>query len=117
MKVKLNITERMLLIQLFSSINSPMRTAKLGDKIKYMEMLELDEEEKKDIDYKENKDKAVKRADFDRDKAKEIIKEYNIVGWALDLIQTWLHYSEVLDDMQQSHYSLYSKFCLETKKE
>ena len=116
MKVELSVFERMLIIGVFSEFNSSMRFQKAEDKKAIISLLEITEEEKEKIDYVV-KEGAVNQVKFDIPKAEEIIKEYTIAGWTLDLIQTWLHYSELLDDIKSSHCSLYSKFCLKQKKE
>lgn len=110
MKVVLNAVERVLLQKLFTDFRSPMSVEKIALKKGIMECLELSEEEKKAVDYA-FQEATINQIKFDSKKATDLKVEFDIGGWQLDIIKTWLHYSDLLDDMQESHFTLYEKFC------
>lgn len=109
-KMNLTVVERVLLLDLFVPINSPMGLEKVEAREKAVANLELSDEEKKKIGYKEVVG-PVKQVQFNQDKAAEIEKDCELCDWATDLIKTWLHYSILLDDFKPTHSSLHKKFC------
>ena len=110
MKVELTVVERVLLLDLFKGINSPMGLEKIDAKDATVELLELSDELKEKIGYRVVQG-PVAQVVFDQNKAAEIVEEYELCNWSVDLIKTWLHYSILLDDFKPSHRSLHKKFC------
>ncbi len=112
MKVELNIIERMLVEKFFAGLQGSMSVEKIQLKDGVIDQMRITDEEKEQIDWQVSEGPA-RQVGFDAQKAQGIINEYELTDWCAKLIRVWLTYSSLLDDMQASHYTLYSKFVKE----
>ena len=113
--MELNVTERLELLRFVASgIPKPKTYDKITSIQTFIEQLMITEEEKVEIEWKEEQG-PVKKAGCNMEKAKALLKDICIEPYIQELISMALRFSDLLDDMPISYYTLYQKFCLNRK--